>query len=37
LPHATALPVFEMAAVAVLASHLIDTAQRYEYLSDFHG
>jgi molybdopterin-guanine dinucleotide biosynthesis protein B len=37
LPQATALPVFEMASVTVLASHLIDTAQRYEYRSDLRG
>jgi hypothetical protein len=29
--------VLEMAAVAELASHLIDTAQSYEYLSDLQG
>ena len=31
LPVATGLPVFDMTAVALLASHLMDTADRYDY------
>ena len=37
LPVATALPVFDMAAPAVLASHLMDTAARYDYRPEIHG
>ena len=33
LPVPTGLPVFDMADVAALASHLQDTAERYEYTS----
>ena len=41
LPVATGLPVFDMTAVALLASHLMDTADRYDYdrepRSEHHG
>jgi len=37
LPVPTALPVFDMAAAATLASHLMDTAARYDYRPEIHG
>ncbi len=37
LPVATNRPVFNMTAVAALASHLMDTAERYEYRAEIHG
>ncbi|NRF69913.1 molybdopterin-guanine dinucleotide biosynthesis protein B [Aquincola sp. S2] len=37
LPVATARPVFDMAAPAALASHLLDTAERFHYRPEIHG
>jgi molybdopterin-guanine dinucleotide biosynthesis protein B len=37
LPAATALPVFDMADASVLASHLMDTAARYDYHPECHA
>ena len=37
LPVPTQRPVFDMAAVPALASHLLDTAERYDYRPEIHG
>ena len=37
LPVATARPVLDMAAPAVLVAHLLDTAARYDYTIAHHG
>jgi len=37
LPVPTGRPVFNMAAAAALASHLVDTADRYDYRPETHG
>ena len=37
LPVATARPVFDMAAPALLVSFLLDTAERFHYRAEIHG
>lgn len=37
LPEPTARPVFDMASAAPLASHLLDTGERFHYEPEIHG